>query len=221
MRSKRNDCDDWPCPIDGIDDVDGIEGGEGSFTKTCPRCGEELFRDMDICYGCLYDFTRRSDLPSPAAGVGPRVGDLPDGWDSGLPPMEAELGLDDPISADETQDLSPAAHPVGIRVRDGFIEMSVPLGDEPITVGRLRSCSISLNSCAVSRRHLRFTRTAHGVLAEDLGSKNPAVFQGRPIRDGVYLVPGDTVGVCGAYFTIIGAVREAAVGGAPRGVRRG
>ena len=27
-------------------------------TKICPRCGEELFSDMDVCYGCLYDFTR-------------------------------------------------------------------------------------------------------------------------------------------------------------------
>lgn len=27
-------------------------------TKTCPRCGEELFADMDVCYGCLYDFWR-------------------------------------------------------------------------------------------------------------------------------------------------------------------
>lgn len=26
--------------------------------KTCPRCGEMLFADMDVCYGCLYDFTK-------------------------------------------------------------------------------------------------------------------------------------------------------------------
>jgi hypothetical protein len=25
-------------------------------TKTCPRCGATLFEDMDVCYGCLYDF---------------------------------------------------------------------------------------------------------------------------------------------------------------------
>ena len=27
-------------------------------SKRCPRCGELLFDDMDVCYGCLYDFTR-------------------------------------------------------------------------------------------------------------------------------------------------------------------
>lgn len=26
--------------------------------KKCPRCGQELLQDMDVCYGCLYDFTR-------------------------------------------------------------------------------------------------------------------------------------------------------------------
>ena len=27
-------------------------------TKTCPRCGSELYADMSVCYGCLYDFSR-------------------------------------------------------------------------------------------------------------------------------------------------------------------
>ena len=27
-------------------------------TKVCPRCGQLLFKDMDVCYGCLYDFSR-------------------------------------------------------------------------------------------------------------------------------------------------------------------
>lgn len=31
---------------------------EGVGYKTCPRCGEVLFADMDVCYGCLYDFSR-------------------------------------------------------------------------------------------------------------------------------------------------------------------
>ncbi len=28
-----------------------------SEIKTCPCCGATLFADMDICYGCLYDFS--------------------------------------------------------------------------------------------------------------------------------------------------------------------
>lgn len=34
------------------------EEREGVGYKTCPRCGEILFADMDVCYGCLYDFSR-------------------------------------------------------------------------------------------------------------------------------------------------------------------
>lgn len=25
--------------------------------KTCPMCGAKLFSDMDVCYGCLYNFS--------------------------------------------------------------------------------------------------------------------------------------------------------------------
>lgn len=25
-------------------------------TKTCPRCGQSVFDDMDVCYECLYEF---------------------------------------------------------------------------------------------------------------------------------------------------------------------
>ena len=40
--------------------------GEGSAmqearnfeTRTCPRCGSELYADMSVCYECLYDFSR-------------------------------------------------------------------------------------------------------------------------------------------------------------------
>ena len=138
MRPKRNDCDEWPWPIEGLDDIDDVIDEESSLTKTCPRCGEELFRDMDVCYGCLYDFTRKPDLPPLAADEGKPEACCSDGWDRDLPPMEEELGLGDPMSMDETQDLSLAMHPVGIRIRDGILEMTVPLGEEPITVGRGR-----------------------------------------------------------------------------------
>ncbi len=37
-----------------------VETPEDAQTKVCPRCGAVLFADMDVCYGCLYDFTRDS-----------------------------------------------------------------------------------------------------------------------------------------------------------------
>lgn len=38
-------------------------------TKTCPRCGQELFSDMDVCFECLYEFRQveecgRSEAPA-------------------------------------------------------------------------------------------------------------------------------------------------------------
>lgn len=35
--------------------------------KRCPRCGETLYADMQVCYGCLYDFTRSDNGPSELA----------------------------------------------------------------------------------------------------------------------------------------------------------
>ncbi len=41
--------------------------GEEFAKKTCPRCGERLYADMRVCYGCLYDFTRSDNGPSEIA----------------------------------------------------------------------------------------------------------------------------------------------------------
>lgn len=36
----------------------GPGDGDDGRLKTCPRCGARLFADMDVCYGCLYDFSK-------------------------------------------------------------------------------------------------------------------------------------------------------------------
>lgn len=45
------------------------ERSQAEQTKVCPRCGMELFTDMDVCYGCLYDFTRVRASPGMDAGA--------------------------------------------------------------------------------------------------------------------------------------------------------
>lgn len=54
------------------DDGEMAEGARGEMTdagggrglRTCPRCGAGLFEDMNVCYGCLYDFSKdRSRRP--------------------------------------------------------------------------------------------------------------------------------------------------------------
>lgn len=32
--------------------------------KTCPVCGARCFDDMEVCYGCLHDFTREDASPA-------------------------------------------------------------------------------------------------------------------------------------------------------------
>lgn len=34
--------------------------GAARGLKVCPHCGELLFSDMDVCYGCLYDFRKNT-----------------------------------------------------------------------------------------------------------------------------------------------------------------
>lgn len=86
----------------------------GAATKRCPRCGEVLFDDMDVCYGCLYDFRRRpyrlpeglsdegGEEPAPAAGTRPDQG----GWAPGLGEAPELGSLEEP-------DLLRAAVPAG------------------------------------------------------------------------------------------------------------
>ena len=32
--------------------------------KVCPVCGSRCFDDMEVCYGCLHDFTREDTTPA-------------------------------------------------------------------------------------------------------------------------------------------------------------
>lgn len=43
--------------------------GMGYAKKICPRCGEMLYEDMQVCYGCLYDFSRKDNGPSEIAAA--------------------------------------------------------------------------------------------------------------------------------------------------------
>ena len=65
------------------------EAGRGAgLTKVCPCCGQRLFADMDVCYGCLYDFRRRSGgggsggvaLGQPPRAVARPEGAFPSEW---------------------------------------------------------------------------------------------------------------------------------------------
>ncbi len=78
-----------------------------------------------------------------------------------------------------------------------------PLGDGPVTLGRLAECDLVLNDPNVSRRHAEFRRTTDGVVVTDLGSTNGTRVNGVPVRE-QQLVSGDelTVGSTTLVFEL-------------------
>ena len=199
-------------------------------TKVCPRCGEELFADMRLCYGCLYEFpaakgdvgspgldavtTRRADADPEEPALPTLAEDEPFLWDAGLPPAEAGW-------EDDTLDLSgvgeaprtmPAPNAGGQAsggkvlcwVRTSSADVRIPIPKEGLVVGRDQASDIVLHSRAVSRAHVRILPPGEGeegMRVVDLGATNPAVFTGREVRGEVLVPLGWTVSICGAFVT--------------------
>ena len=74
---------------------------------------------------------------------------------------------------------------------------TLPLGREPVTVGRSRSCGLALADPDVSRAHVRVSAGTTAVLVGDLGSAN-----GTALAAGSTTVDGDTPWPLGARLRI-------------------
>ncbi len=74
------------------------------------------------------------------------------------------------------------------------------IGPTPQTIGREGSCEIAIDDPSASRRHARFSVTQHGVLLEDLGSKNGTLLNDQPCTSKL-LRDGDQIQV-GASFVV-------------------
>lgn len=59
----------------------------------------------------------------------------------------------------------------------------IPVGDEPVVIGRLSGCDISLGDPQVSRRHAEVRRDDEGFAVYDLGSTNGTAVNGTPVRE--------------------------------------
>ncbi|HEY3844982.1 MAG TPA: DUF3662 and FHA domain-containing protein [Acidimicrobiales bacterium] len=70
----------------------------------------------------------------------------------------------------------------------------VPIGSEPLVIGRLPECGVVLEDTNVSRRHAELRRSGDAVVLTDLGSTNGTRVNGAPIREHV-LGSGDEVSV--------------------------
>jgi hypothetical protein len=203
-------------------------------TKVCPRCGEELFADMRVCYGCLYEFPPARDVTAPASSTVPKteesasaaeepalpglVEDEPFLWDAGLPP--AESGWEDDTldlsgvgnkaiaTAASSPDTQPSSREVLCWVRTPSMEVRLPIPNEGLVIGRDQTCDVVLRSRAVSRSHVRILPAQdgeEGMRVIDLGATNPAMFSGREVRGEVLVPLGWTVSTCGAFATPVRA----------------
>ena len=170
-------------------------------TKFCPQCGQELFEDMAVCYGCLYDFSRDDTQRVPA---------LPD-------PLSTEDEVDEEavLWIAQVDDGREGRESVGkglatflptqygLFVQTGDVDLVVPLPDGGVSVGRMPTNDIVLHSRAVSKRHLLLLPTDEGVRVEDQGATNPAILKGREITGSLTMAVGETIDVCGALLTLV------------------
>lgn len=265
------------------------ERSQAEQTKVCPRCGMELFADMDVCYGCLYDFTRERASPGMDEGAllgssgGEPWGDIdePDVRAEGADPLGDMGALDTeemtsypfpaapkdegtvpkphgracsspqapgpaPVPVARTTSGAPAVQggreggsdgdddptmdlanlpweeihgstPQGVQgasptmdapegmclqVLGHDMEVTVPLPEAGLVIGRSHGCDLVLHARSVSRRHVRVTPVLGGAVVENLGATNPTMVRGREVRSRVNIRVGEMVDVCGTRLVL-------------------
>lgn len=185
----------------------GEKVGRGLYaTKRCPRCGAELYSDMHICYGCLYDFTRDKTRSLPGM---PELPEFPEEGRAEEPFVEVDPIVEVSLAGD-TEDLADVSRAVsrdervGMLIRTLALDVWTPVPEEGLSVGRDASNEVVVHSPAVSRHHLRVRPTPDGMEVTDLGSTNPATYQGRNIARSVVVSYGDSIDVCGTTLIMTG-----------------
>lgn len=182
---------------------------EAMGTKRCPRCGQQLFGDMEVCYGCLYDFSRDGAGRGDTQGTGSLGLDgvtlAHQPWDAGLPPTEVHPE-DDALPT--TADVAVAPREPSqlfVRVNSPSMEVTLPLPDDGLLVGRGNVCDVILHSRSVSRHHVRIVPRDGAAIVEDCGSTNRATLRGREVGASARMEVGDTLNVCGTIFFLQGS----------------
>ena len=75
----------------------------------------------------------------------------------------------------------------------------IPLGDTPVSVGRLSECTIPLNDQNVSRRHAEIRPNRQNYVVVDLGSTNGTMVNGTRIHGETALSDGDIISFGSTY----------------------
>lgn len=201
-------------------------------TRTCPRCGQRLFADMEVCYGCLYDFSRDKGAgpielpalpeppdPQPAEALADPLAfvalDEPDDEAASRhsPAAFASPSIPDTVDMDALAttivERGPAERPgsrpearVGVVITSADVTVTVPVSSAGVTVGRDRDNDIVVAMRSVSRRHLRIDPCGEGAVVRDLGAKNPAMVGALPLVGERRLQVGDELSVCGVRLRV-------------------
>lgn len=75
----------------------------------------------------------------------------------------------------------------------------IPIGEDPVTMGRLPECDVVLSDPNVSRRHAEVRRRGNDFVVVDLGSTNGTRVNGQGTRDR-RLNDGDDIGLGGTVI---------------------
>lgn len=89
----------------------------------------------------------------------------------------------------EVQEAAGGFPPASLVLPDG---QRLPIGDDPLLLGRLPSCSVVIEDPNVSRRHAEVAREGDAVVLTDLGSTNGTRVNGARVGRHV-LVDGDKI----------------------------
>ena len=112
-------------------------------------------------------------------------------------PVHVELIVDESLGAGEflvasQMQEAPGGAAVGsLSLPDG---RRVPIGEEPVSIGRLPECDVILSDPNVSRRHAEVRRRGNEFVVVDLGSTNGTRVNDIGIRER-QLVDGDEIGL--------------------------
>jgi hypothetical protein len=75
----------------------------------------------------------------------------------------------------------------------------IPLGDRPVTIGRMSECTVPLNDQNVSRRHAEIRPGRGAYVVNDLGSTNGTMVNGTRIAGEQRLADGDILSFGSTY----------------------
>lgn len=93
---------------------------------------------------------------------------------------DESLGAGEFLVASQMQEAPGGAAVGSLLLPDG---RRIPVGEDPVTVGRLPECDIILSDPNVSRRHAEVRRRGNDFIVVDLGSTNGTRVNGAGIRE--------------------------------------